>query len=368
MSGTAAGPGPAREAVRAARRLVVKIGSSSLTAPDGGLDRDRVERVTEALASRHGRGDDVLVVSSGAVACGLAPLGLAAPPTDLATLQAAAAVGQAHLVDAWTRAWSRRGAVAAQVLLTADGLARREQHRNATRALSTLLDLHVVPVVNENDSVATSELRFTDNDRLAALVAHLVGADALLLLTDVDALHDGPPGTPGVSSVPEVADAAAVDRGWLGGTGSSVGRGGMLGKVGAASVATAGGVPVLLGAADAVVDLLDGRTGTAFAVTGRRRPGRLQWLAHVATTGGALHLDAGAVRAVTGRRRSLLAVGVTACTGDFEAGEPVDLVDPDGRVVARGLPGYDAQEAAALLGEHDTELVHADALVVLPAG
>ena len=357
-----------REAVASARRVVVKVGSSSLTMIGGGLDPERLSALVDVLA---GRGGELVLVSSGAIAAGLAPLGLRTRPRDLATQQAAASVGQSLLVQQYATAFARHGCTVGQVLLTADDVVRRAHYRNAQTTLDRLLALSVVPVVNENDAVATAEIRFGDNDRLAALVAHLVRADALVLLSDVDGLYDGDPSRPGARLVEEVrgpADLAGVAAGGAGSAG--LGRGGMASKVDAARIATGAGIPVLLGAATRAIDVLEGRTGTCFHVTGSRRSARLLWLAHASTPTGRLLLDDGAVRAVVERGSSLLPAGVTAVEGDFSAGDPVELCAPDGRPVARGLVAYDAVELPALLGRSTRELglrevVHRDDLVVL---
>jgi glutamate 5-kinase len=359
-----------RGAVAAARRLVVKVGSSSLTAVEGGLDDARLSALVDALAAREG---EVVLVSSGAIAAGLAPLGLTRRPRDLATLQAAASVGQSLLVQRYATAFGRHGRTVGQVLLTADDVVRRSHYRNAQTTLERLLALGVVPVVNENDAVATEEIRFGDNDRLAALVAHLVRADALVLLSDVDGLYDGDPRRAGARLVEQVDGPKDLEAVTVGGTGSAVGTGGMASKVDAARVATSAGVPVLLTSAARVVEALRGEGGTVFAPTGTRSSGRLLWLEHASTPRGRVVLDAGAVAAVCGRRLSLLPAGVTAVEGEFGAGDPVELVGPDGRAVARGLVAYDSAELPALLGRSTRELglrevVHRDDLVLLPRG
>jgi glutamate 5-kinase len=298
-------------------------------------------------------------------------LRLAKRPRDLATQQAAASVGQSLLVQRYAAAFGRHGRTVGQVLLTADDVVRRSHYRNAQTTLERLIALGVVPVVNENDAVATDEIRFGDNDRLAALVAHLVRADALVLLSDVDGLYDGDPRKSGARLVPEIGgphDLAGLD---IGSTGSTLGSGGMVSKVDAAALATTAGVPVLLAAATAAEAALRGEGGTLFAATGSRSSGRLLWLAHASTPRGRLTLDAGAVAAVVERRLSLLPAGVTAVDGDFGAGDPIELVGPDGVAVARGLVAYDAGELPALLGRSTRELglrevVHRDDIVVLP--
>jgi glutamate 5-kinase len=255
---------------------------------------------------------------------------------------------------------------------------RRVHYRNAQRTFERLLSLGVVPIVNENDTVATEEIRFGDNDRLAALVTHLVRADALVLLSDVDAVYDVDPAHPAAERIADVrgdADVAHVQLGRV--RHESVGSGGMATKLAAARIAAGAGVPTLLAHADTAAAALAGDdVGTCFHPTGRRAPARLLWLAHATTPRGRLHLDAGAVRAVVERRMSLLAAGVVSVDGDFTAGDPVELVDENGHAVARGLVNYDASELPALLGRttHDLtaalgagyhrEVVHRDDLVV----
>ncbi|WP_158840854.1 glutamate 5-kinase [Saccharothrix deserti] len=365
----------ARQAVSAASRVVVKVGSSSLTTAAGGLDPARLDALVDAVAARRAAGSQVVLVSSGAIAAGLAPLGVTRRPRDLATQQAAASVGQLALAHAYANSFGRYALTVGQVLLTADDVVRRSHYRNAQRTFSRLLALGAVPVVNENDTVATEEIRFGDNDRLAALVAHLVGADALFLLSDVDALYDGDPRLPGAQRITEVAGASDVDGVRAGSVGASgLGTGGMASKLAAARLAASAGIPVLLaGAADATRALSAADVGTAFAVTGPRLSARRFWLGHAADATGKLWLDDGAVAAVVGRRRSLLAAGITDVEGAFEAGDVVELVDLSGHVVARGVVGFDAAELPALIGRssHDLpteqrrEVVHADDLVPL---
>jgi len=367
-----------RTAVSTAARVVVKIGSSSLTRRGGGLDSGRVDALVDALAERSG---SVVLVSSGAIAAGLAPLGLPRKPRDLATLQAAASVGQGLLVERYAVSFARHDRRVGQVLLTADDVVRRAHYRNAQRTLDRLLALGVVPIVNENDTVATEEIRFGDNDRLAALVAHIVRADALVLLSDVSGVHDDDPRRPGATLLAEVRSAADLVGVTATRRGSAVGSGGMAAKLAAASLATAAGVPVVVAHADDVRAALAGKeVGTLFHPTGTRTPARLLWLAHAAAPRGRLVLDIGAVAAVVHRRLSLLPAGITAVEGNFAAGDPVDLVGEDGRVVARGLVEYDASELPPLLGRstrdlaaelgpaYEREVIHRDDLVLLPAG
>ena len=346
-----------RAGLATAGRLVVKIGSSSLTDARGHLDVEALTALVDVIAARQAAGGQVVLVSSGAIAAGLTPLGLPARPRDLATAQAAASVGQGLLIARYTEAFARHGIQVGQVLLTVEDTIRRGHYRNARRAFSRLLDLGVVPVVNENDTVVTDEIRFGDNDRLAALVGHLTRADALVLLSDVDALYTAKPGRPGARKVTEVrgpSDLADVD---VSARGTRLGTGGMVTKLDAAAISTGSGIPVVLTSAALAADALAGRdVGTFFAATGRRRSARLLWLEHAARTHGRVVLDDGAVRAIVEGRKSLLPAGVTGVEGTFEAGDPIELVSQDGVVVARGLVSYGADELPEMLGRSTREL------------
>jgi glutamate 5-kinase len=383
--------------------VVVKVGSSSLTTARGGIDEDRIAALADALAARAHGGGQVVLVSSGAIAAGLAPLGLPRRPRDLATQQAAASVGQGLLVARYTAAFGRHGVRTGQVLLSADDLMRRAHYRNAQRTLSRLLELGILPIVNENDTVATDEIRFGDNDRLAALVAHVVRAGALILLSDVDALYDADPRQPGARRIAEVRsrdDLAGVTLGrpgaggggspgagavgtrpgetGSGGTGR-LGTGGMVTKVDAAMIATEAGIPTVVASAAAAREVLAGEPQGTYFAPGARRPPRARqlWLAHAAASHGRLLLDEGAAKAIEAGRASLLPAGITGVEGGFDAGDPVDLCAPDGRVIARGLVNYDASEIPAMMGrstrelaaqrgpEYEREIVHRDDLVLL---
>ncbi len=366
----------ARAGLASAHRVVVKIGSSSLTGADGRLDLVALRSLVDALAERRAAGGQVVLVSSGAIAAGLAPLGLASRPRDLATAQAAASVGQGQLMARYTEAFAAHGQRVGQVLLTVDDVIRRAHYRNALRTLNRLLDLGVVPVVNENDTVATHEIRFGDNDRLAALVSHLTRADALVLLSDVDALYTARPTRPDARRVAQVhgpADLAEVD---VSGRGSQVGTGGMVTKLDAAAIATGSGIPVMLtSAANARAALAGADVGTWFSATGHRKNARRLWLAHAARTSGRVVLDDGAVRAITDGKKSLLAAGIIGVEGTFDTGDVVDLVGIDGAVAARGIVAYSSEELPAVLGKsssalrdefgHDREVVHRDYLAVV---
>jgi glutamate 5-kinase len=360
-------------------RTVVKIGSSSLTTKNGAIDDTSIAALTGAIADRVNGGHQVLLVSSGAIATGLAPLGLKKRPKDLATQQAAASVGQGLLIARYTEAFKAHGLGVGQVLLTADDLMRRGHYRNAQRTLDRLLELGVVPIINENDTVATEEIRFGDNDRLAALVAHVSRASALILLSDVDGLYDGDPRKGSARKLDVITGPPDLESVKAGKTGASgLGRGGMSTKVDSALIATSAGIPtVVTSAAHAAAAIAGEQTGTYFAPTGQRQRTRLLWLAHAAVARGTLKLDDGAIEAVTIRRASLLPAGITGVGGDFEAGDPVDLTDETGVPRARGLVNYDAKEIPSLMGrstrwlssklgpEYEREVIHRDDLVLL---
>lgn len=371
--------GRVRELVTTARRIVVKVGSSSLTTAAGGIDEQRVDALVDVLGGLATSGREVVLVSSGAIAAGLAPLRLSRRPRDLATQQAAASVGQGLLIGRYATGFARHGLTVGQVLLTVDDVTRRAHYRNAYRTLRKLLDLGALPIVNENDTVATDEIRFGDNDRLAALVAALVDADLLVLLSDVDALYTGSPSDPSARRIAHVTSEADLSGISISKPGKSgVGTGGMVTKVEAARIATGFGISVVLTSAPQAGPALSGEeVGTLFRAADKRPAARLFWLAHATAPRGRLHLDPGAVTAVVTRRKSLLPAGITAVDGSFAAGDPVDLVDSDGAPVARGLVNYDAVELPALLGRstpelaaalgpgYEREVVHRDDLVLL---
>ena len=362
-----------RGAIRAARSIVVKVGTTALTDASGLFDTDRLAALADAIEARMASGTDVVIVSSGAIAAGIEPLGLPRRPTDLATKQAAASVGQVALVNAWSAAFGRYGRTVGQVLLTAYDISQRVQHTNAARTLDRLRALNAVAIVNENDTVATNEIRFGDNDRLSALVAHLVGADALVLLSDIDGLYDADPHKGGARFIAEVAGPEDL-AGVVAGQGSRLGTGGMASKLSSALLAADAGVPVLLAAAtDAAAALTDASVGTVFAPRPTRMSARRFWVRYAAESAGALMLDEGAVRAVVTQRRSLLPAGITGLSGKFFGGDVVELRGPDTEVVARGVVAYDAAELAAMIGRSTSELpvdmrrpaVHADDLVAV---
>lgn len=361
---------PTRRSIANAKSIVVKIGSSALTDLAEGLDTGRLDRLAAALERRMRAGTDVIVVSSGAVGSGVAPLGLKKRPADLATKQAAASVGQLQLAHAWSTSFGRFDRVVGLVLLTVHDIAMRSHHANAQRTLGRLRSLGAVPIVNENDTVATNELRFGDNDRLAAMVAHLAGVDALVMLSDVPGLYDSDPRKSDARFIPEVAASDRLE-GVSATEGSHVGTGGMASKLSAARLAADAGVPVLMAAAEEVdLALGDASVGTVFEPQPKRLSARRFWLRHAAESTGRIAVDDGACDAIV-RRRSLLPAGIISVAGDFASGDVVDVVDAAGTIVARGMVAYDADELLPLRGKSTAELpqeyrrpvIHADDMV-----
>lgn len=371
MTMPGATPGSLREQIAGAKKIVVKLGTSSLVDSNSAVSQEKIDRIVDAIEARTDRGGDVIVVSSGAVAAGMTPLGLSTRPKDLALKQAAASVGQIHLAQTWGRSFQRYNRTIGQVLLTQSDAGVRERARNAQRTIDKLRQLGAVPIVNENDTVATSEMRFGDNDRLSAIVATLTAADALILLSDVDGLYDRNPKDPGATFVPEVRSGKDLE-GIVAGDGGVFGTGGMASKVSAARLATRGGVPVLLTSAQNIEDALgDASVGTVFHTRPESQLSAWKfWVLYAADAEGVLRLDVGAVEAVTRGGTSLLAVGITGVDGDFHAGDIVEILGPDGQAIGRGVVGYDAAELISMLGKHTDELpehqrrsvVHADYL------
>lgn len=370
-----------RHTIAKAQSWVVKIGSALMTRDGQGLARDSIADWVGQLAALRAAGKTVVLVSSGAVAEGMVRLGLSQRPETLHELQAAAAVGQMGLVQAWESAFAEHGIRTAQILLTHDDLSNRRRYLNARSTLKTLLAMGVVPIVNENDTVATDEIRFGDNDSLGALVANLVEADVLAILTDQQGLFDADP-----RSNPEaklIAQADADDDGLLAvaGDGGVLGRGGMITKVGAAKKAARSGAHTLIasGREDGVLSrLATGESiGTLLVASSEPLAAKKQWLASHLHAAGTLVLDTGAVRVLTAQGKSLLPVGVIDVQGVFQRGDLVRCVDESGREVARGLVNYSAEDASkikqqgsdklsAILGySADPELIHRDNLVLL---
>jgi glutamate 5-kinase len=357
------------------QRVVVKIGTVSLVEPSGDIGFQRLEALCEEVAALRKAGIQVIVVSSGAIAAGLGPLGLAKRPSDVPSLQAAAAVGQGRLLERYSTLLARRGLTGAQMLLTQQDFIQRQQYLNARHTLDRLLDLGAVPIVNENDTVATDEIRFGDNDRLAALVANLARASLLVLLTDAQGVHARDPRRDPNAPILEEVDRITpeLERA-AGGRGSDLATGGMASKLAAAWVATFSGVGVVVASASeqSVLQRIVGGepVGTYFHPHSRRASARRLWIAFAQPPRGTVVVDAGAKRAVVEDKRSLLPVGVVEVKGRFAAGDTVDVVDGSGRAFARGLVRYDSTDLEVARGRSTAELsgrevIHRDQLVVL---
>ena len=336
-------------------RLVVKVGSALLVAADGSVRREWLAGLVADIAARVSAGQQVAVVSSGAIALGARRLGLAkGGRACLEDAQAAAATGQIALAGTWAELLGGEGLTAAQMLVTLDDLEDRRRYLNAAATLGRLLALGAVPVINENDSVATAEIRFGDNDRLAARVAGAAAASGVLLLSDVDGLYDADPtGNPAARHIArvEAIDAAVVAMAG-GGSASGMGSGGMAAKIQAARIATAAGIPLAI--ASGVVDRpLSGDARHTLFAAEKAAPARKAWLAGGLTARGAIHVDAGAALALADGR-SLLAAGATAVAGRFARGDLVTIEGPGG-TVARGLSEYDAGDAGRLLGRRNED-------------
>lgn len=370
-------------AVKEARRIVVKIGSSVIARRDRGLDGERLDRLAASVAALRRAGAEVLVVSSGAVISGLEKLGLAERPKSLPIKQAAAAVGQSRLIWAYEKHFEAHGLRVAQVLLTHEDLDDRRRFLNSRNTLVTLLDFGVIPIINENDTVSVEEIRFGDNDTLAGMVSHLIDADLLVILSDVDGLHTTDPrhdpAAERIALVPRVTPA--IER-TAGSTGGPEGTGGMASKLRTAQRLAAYGIPTVVaagGAPEVLERILRGDdVGTLFLAAGARGNHRKHWIAYTLKSKGRLLLDDGAVTALTVKHKSLLPSGVREVQGRFGAGDAVSCVDASGREVAKGLVNYGADAIAKLCGaktgeiqdrigykDYD-EIIHRDNLVILP--
>ena len=363
-------------------RLVIKVGSSLVTNEGRGIDHTAVARWAAEIARLTLAGKSIILVSSGAIAEGMQRLGWSTRPRAIHDLQAAAAVGQMGLVQAYETAFAQYGLHTAQVLLTHEDLADRRRYLNARTTLTTLLGLRVIPVINENDTVTTDEIRFGDNDTLGALVTNLVEADVLVVLTDQQGLFTADPRRDPTATLVETAVAGDPDlERMAGGVGSTIGRGGMLTKIIAAKRAARSGAATIIACGrepDVLTRLFAGESlGTLLTADRTSLAARKQWLADHVRLAGRLTLDDGAVRALTRDGKSLLPIGVVAVAGNFGRGEIVGCFAPDGREIARGLVNYGAQEAARIvrrpsseietvLGYVDEpELIHRDNLVLL---
>ncbi|HET9731246.1 MAG TPA: glutamate 5-kinase [Acidimicrobiales bacterium] len=360
--------------------VVAKIGTSSITDPVGDVDRHAVERLVSEVAAVRGMGHKTVVVTSGAVTAGLPALGLGSSrPTDLGTLQAVSAVGQSRLMRVYDDVLAAHNLVGGQVLLAASDFVHRRRYLHARQTLARLLELGVVPVVNENDAVADDELRFGDNDRLAALVSQLVGADLLVMLTDTAGLFTADPRVDDAASlIEEIVEVDAALEAVAGGSGSDRGSGGMASKLAAARMASWSGVRAVIASAarpgvlTAAVNTEPG-VGTVVRPRERRLPARKLWIAFAVGSSGRVTVDAGARRAIVERGTSLLPAGVTGVSGDFDQDDAVEVVDGDGAVFAKGLARHPSTVLARWAGKRTSELppdvahevIHRDDLVLL---
>ena len=362
--------------------LVVKVGTRVLTQPDGSLDEQRIASLAEQIADQRDAGRKVVLVSSGAVGAGMDRLGLRERPQDVAQLQAVAAVGQSRLIECYDRVFRTHGLHAGQVLLTGEDLHDRGRYLNVRNTLLSLLRMHVVPIVNENDTVAVDELvaSFGDNDRLAALVTTAIRAPLLLILSDVDGLYDRHPQDPAAKVIPSVPDLESV-RGLVQDTTNHWSKGGMASKLNAAKIVVSAGEHCIVasGKCDGVIrQVMDGEpVGTLFLAEGQSVSPRKRWIGFSAQPAGQLVVDGGACRAILGEGSSLLAAGIQQCSGAFHKGDIVSICTGEGEEVARGLVNYNAQQVSQILGMRSeqiaevlghlpyTEVVHRDNLHAL---
>lgn len=370
-----------RKITQDAQRLVLKIGSALLTNNGAGLDRDAIDGWVEQIAQLLAQGKEIVLVSSGSIAEGIVRLGWKTRPESIHELQAAAAVGQMGLIQTYESSFKRFDRLTAQILLDHDDLANRQRYLNARSALQTLIQLNVVPIVNENDTVVTDEIRFGDNDSLAALVANLIDADLLVILTDKDGLYSANPDLdPQAQLISEaMADDSALDA-LAGGSNSALGRGGMITKLQAARLAARSGCNTIIvgGRNSGILTAVSEGAEVGTLLTASQQPlaARKQWLAGQLQVKGQLVLDAGAIKVLQQQGRSLLAVGVTQVKGQFTRGELVSCMDANGQEIARGLVNYNSDEATRIQGQsteriaeilgyrEDDELIHRDNMVV----
>ncbi|MFL2531453.1 MAG: glutamate 5-kinase [Porticoccaceae bacterium] len=371
-----------RQIINNAKRLVIKVGSALLTNDGAGIDRQAIDAWVEQIAKLLSEGKEVVLVSSGAVAEGLARLGIGSRPQSIHMLQSAAAVGQMGLIQTYETSFRRFERQTAQILLDHDDMANRERYLNARGVMQTLMDLNVVPIVNENDTVVTDEIRFGDNDRLAALVANLIDADALIILTDKDGMYDANPDIDSNAKLISQAHASDSSLDTQAGTSNgALGRGGMQTKLEAARLASRSGCNTVIAGGrnqNILMRICSGETvGTFLSANKTPIAARKQWLAGQLQVKGALVLDEGASRVLRQQGSSLLAVGVTAVKGRFTRGELVSCEDSSGIEVARGLVNYNSDETQLIQGKsteeiitilgycEDDELIHRDNLVLV---
>lgn len=349
-----------RKQLREAKRIVIKVGTSTLTYPTGKLNYFRMEQLTRELSDLANQGKEIILVSSGAVAAGVDRMGLNERPDTIPEKQALAAVGQGILMHVYEKLFGEYGQTAAQVLLTKENSVKQKQYMNSRNALLTLLNMGVVPIVNENDAVAVDELKIGDNDTLSAMVATLVDADALIVLSDIEGVYTANPQEDATARlIDEIREITPEIEALAGGAGSKVGTGGMYTKIQAAKIAVSAGVAMVIasGARDgAVRDALRGvKIGTVFPARESHLKARKGWLASGARITGAVFVDGGCQRAISEEGSSLLAAGIVSLEGNFAAGDAVRICSPDGREIARGIVNYNAEELHRIRGRHTSE-------------
>lgn len=356
------------------KKIVVKIGTSSLTGEDGcSLNLDAIDKLCGEVAEQISQGHQVVLVSSAAIAAGMAKLKLTRRPRDFESLQALSAVGQTSLMNAYNNVGQKHGLICGQVLLTPVDFFDRSRYLRARTCIEKQWAYSVLPVCNENDAVADDEIRFGDNDRIAALVAHLIHADRLILLTDTAGVLSADPRiVPNASLIEEIRMVEAEHVELAGGAASEMSRGGMASKLAAAKIASWSGVETLIASAqrpNIIADCLAGKSGIGTIV--RAQPQRLSarklWIAFAQRSLGTITVDSGAKTALATGGASLLSVGVTGVQGDFQIGDTVEIADNSGEVFARGVVQIDAQECKASIGQREVETIHRDDLVLLPA-
>lgn len=375
-----------QEVTAAAQLVVVKVGTRSLTHPDGTLDQERIGRLAEELSALNSGGRKVALVSSGAVGAGMSQLGLKKRPTDLAMLQAVAAIGQAKLIEAYDRHFRTHGRHAAQLLLTAGDFEDRTRYLNVRNTLLALMELGAVPVINENDTVAVDELMatFGDNDKLAAMVTNLIQAQLLVILSDIDGLYDGDPSLPTSKVVTNVTKLDDTVYGWVRDKVTGLSKGGMASKLNAARIVTTAGENLIIASGKTpgtLARIFAGEpVGTLFTAQGKSIAQRKRWLGFTKFPRGRLVLDDGAYQAVAKQGRSLLAAGIRTVEGEFAKGDVLSLCDLTGREFARGLTNYDSAalekikglksaQIAEVLGRRPyDEVIHRDNMAVVEGG
>lgn len=342
-----------------AKRIVVKIGSALLTdQTNGTLKRDWLKTLIQDIADMRARGQEVILVSSGAIALGRGRLGLPSGPLKLEESQAAAAAGQIHLAQAFQSLLEKHNINCAQILLTLDDTETRRRYLNARSTIETLLKLGALPLINENDTIATSEIRYGDNDRLAARVASMMSADCLVLLSDIDGLYTRPPSEEGAEHIACVEEITPAIEAMAGDAGSELSRGGMKTKIEAGKIAVGAGCSMVIGSGHVIHPLKaikDGARTTWFKAHSNPHTERKRWIAGHLQSSGTLHIDAGALNALE-QGKSLLPAGITRIEGTFERGDAISIVDPDAQEVARGLAAYSNEAASAIMGRNSNEI------------